>query len=99
MSEKIAAADLPRRVAHVMHALMESSSPYAYGVGPRTTREVMEYDHEALYLSSTFDALSRAMKRGLCARTLDRPVLWFPTRLALDLQQELEDRYLNEVIW
>ena len=91
--------DLPSRVAHVAHALIESSSPYTYGQGPRTTKEVMEYDGEALTLTSTYESLTRAMSRGLCARTLDRPLLWFPTNLALDLRSELEDRYLNEVIW
>lgn len=88
--------DLPRRVAHATHALMEASSPYAFGHGPRTTREVMEYDVDALTLSSTFEALSRAMKHGLVARTLSRPVLWFPTNLAHTLRGELEDRFLNE---
>lgn len=94
MSDGILVKDLPRRVAHAAHALMESSSPYAYGVGPRTTREVMEYDSEALTLSSTFEALSRAMRRGLVARTFGRPVLWFPTNLAYDLRGPLEDRFL-----
>jgi hypothetical protein len=94
MSEPIRIKDLPRRVAHATHALMESSSPYAYGMGPRTTREVMEYDSEALTLSSTFGALSRAMKRGLVARTFGRPALWFPTNLAHDLRGPLEDRFL-----
>lgn len=95
MSEPIV-KELPRRIAHVTHALMESSGPYAYGMGPRTTREVMEYDGEALTLSSTFEALSRAMKRGLVARTFGRPALWFPTMLAYELGGQLEDRFLLE---
>lgn len=94
MSEDIIVKDLPRRVVHATHALMESSGPYAYGVGPRTTREVMEYDSEALTLSSTFDALSRAMRKGLVARAFGRPALWFPTNVAYDLRGQLEDRFL-----
>jgi hypothetical protein len=94
MSEPIRIKDLPRRVAHVTHALMESSGPYAYGSGPRTTREVMGYDSEASTLSSTFDALSRAMRKGLVARTFGRPVLWFPTNIAHELREQLEDRFL-----
>lgn len=85
--------DLPRRVAHATFALMDSGSPYAYGAGLRTTREVMEYDIEALTLSSTFNALSRAMRRGLVVRTR-RPVLWFPTDIAYELYGQLEDRFL-----
>lgn len=96
MSDDIPIKDLPRRVAHVTYALMESSSPYAYGVGPRTTREVMEYDSEALTLSSTFDALSRAMGIGLVARTFGRPTLWFPTNLAYDHRSAFEDRFLRD---
>lgn len=78
---------------------MESSGPYAYRAGPRTTREVMVYDHEAMTLRSTFDALTRAMRYDLCYRTLAQPVLWSPTLLALELRRELDDRYLNEVVW
>lgn len=85
---------LPRRVAHVTHALMESSTQYAFGMGLRTPSEVMIYDEEALSLSATSHALVRAMRRGLVDR--GGHGLWFPTNLALDHRRAFEDRYLRD---
>lgn len=76
---------------------MYASSPYAFGVGPRTTGEVMLYDSEALSTGSTFSALTTAMRHGLVMRTAFRPVLWYPLEKALDMRDELEDRFLAEV--
>ncbi len=77
---------------------MYASSPYAFGVGPRTAVEVLLYDSEALSTASTFSALMTATRYGLCERTFGpRPVLWWPTNKALDMRSELEDRFLDEV--
>ena len=75
---------------------MESSGPYAFGVGPRTTGEVMQYDIEALSTGSTFSALTTAMRHGLVMRTVARPVLWYPLNKALDMRSELEDQFLAD---
>jgi hypothetical protein len=94
-------ASLPRRIAHVTHALIESSGPYAYGQGLRTTAEVLVYDSESLSQQATYGALIRAVRRGLVDRTvgLDDGVwhsLWLPTSLALDHRRALEDRFLAD---
>jgi hypothetical protein len=86
---------LPRRVAHVVHALIESSSPYAYGEGFRSVGEVMVYDAEAITPNATNSALLRAMRQyGLVDRAGQG--LYFPTNLALDHRRQLEDRFLCE---
>jgi hypothetical protein len=89
-------ATLPRRIAHVTHALIESSGPYAYGQGPRTTGEVLAYDSESLSNGSTYGALERAMRRGLVGRSVVGRALWFPTNLALNHKCRLEDRFLAD---
>lgn len=40
--------NLPRRVAHAVHAILEGSGPYANGIGIQTAAEVMLYDAEAV---------------------------------------------------
>ena len=87
---------IPRRAAHATHALMESSGPYAFGQGPRTTGKVMQYDIESLSTGSTFSALTTAMRHGLVMRTVSRPVLWYPLNKALDMKTDLEDRFLSD---
>lgn len=88
------AASLPKRVAHVTHALMEAWTQ-ANGSCPVTTTEVMEYDAEALTLGSTSSALTRAMRYGLADRV--GRGLWFATEQGWKLRRDLEDRFLAEV--
>lgn len=87
--------DLPARTAHVAHALMEASGPYAYGVGPRTAAEVCVYDAhwEALSVRHTGAALREAQRVGLAARA---GRYWFPTGLAHEFAVALEARFLRD---
>jgi hypothetical protein len=84
---------LPRRVAHVTHALIEAQSAYAFGQQPLRSGEVVLYDGEALDARQTASALRRARNHGLvaCAGRY-----WFPTFLALEHRRALEERYLRE---
>lgn len=87
---------LPARVAHATHALMESSGAYAYGTGPRTAREACEYDApwEALTPRHTAAALREAARRGLVAYVPRG--LWMPTNVAYAHRNALEARYLRD---
>jgi hypothetical protein len=82
---------LPRRVAHAVHALLEASGPYAFNMGVLKPSEVMLYDAEAMSVSSTGNALRRAMRYGLVDRA--GYGLYFPTLLALEHRRAFEDRY------
>jgi hypothetical protein len=84
---------LPRRVAHVVHALLEAQGPMAHGPMPLRCREVMEYDGEALTARATGRALQRARDRGLAQNWGS---LWSPTFLASHYKRQFEDRYLRE---
>lgn len=95
-SDQEIVASIPRRIAHVVHALIESSGPYAYGPGFRRTAEVLVYDSESYSVASTRAALSRGLKRGLVDRVGVRPAFWFPTNRAMDLRIALEERFLAD---
>jgi hypothetical protein len=83
--------NLPRRVAHAVHALLEASGPYAHGMGILTAAEVMLYDAEAMSPRSTAAALREGQKRGLVGYA--GKGLWVPTNRAHNLRRALEDRY------
>lgn len=85
--------DIPRRVAHVTHALMEAWTAVG-GSAPVTTAEVCEYDSEALSARHTAAALCRARDHGLAGGTGG---LWFATPRAWELRRILEERTLAEV--
>jgi hypothetical protein len=86
---------LPRRVAHVVHALLEGSGPCAFGMGALKPSEVMLYDGEALTVSATNNALQRAMRDY---ELVDRGGwgIYFPTQRAYNNREAFEDRYLRE---
>lgn len=95
MAETLDVEALPRRVAHAVHALMEASGPYAFGMGALRPSEVMLYDAEAISPSATNHALLRAMRDyDLVDRA--RTGLYFPTTLAYENRLAFEDRYLRE---
>lgn len=83
-------ADLPRRVAHATHALVEMSRERGM---PVTAGEAVLYDEEALDARATGRALQRARDRGLA---VNAGRYWVPTNLALELRTDLEDRYLTD---
>lgn len=89
-----AAADLPPRAAHVMHALMARWSD-ADGSGPLTAAEVCEYDIEALTVRHTAAALARARQFGLAE--LAGPGLWTATNRAWMMRAAIEERFRTEV--
>lgn len=93
-AEEVAA--LPRRIAHVLHALLESSGAYALGSGPKTAAEVVLYDSEAPNSGATLDALKRAMLKDLCVGTFSRPRLWIPANRTIEMRAALEARFLRE---
>lgn len=86
---------LPRRVAHVAHALMAASDPMAFGIGPLKVSEIMIYDGESLSPAATNSALLRAMRKH---RLVDRVGygLYIPSIIALDNRAALEERYLRD---
>lgn len=84
---------LPRRIAHVVHALMEAQGPYAFGQMPLRAGEVVVYDGEATTARQTGNALKRARTRGL---VMNAGSLWFPLPHALERKREFEERYLND---
>lgn len=94
-----AAAELPARTAHALHALMEAWAAMD-GSGPLTAAEVCEYDdpEAALTARHTAAALTHARKRGLasCAPGPDHKWLWLATERGWALRRALEDRFLAE---
>jgi hypothetical protein len=87
------ASEIPQRVAHVTHALMESWTNTG-GCGPVTTAEVCEWDSEALTARNTASALVHARRLGLAGGGHG---LWYATHRAWELRRALEDRFLGEV--
>ncbi len=87
-----AAAGLPPRVAHVLHALMTRWSDEGHAV---TAAEVCEYDSEALTVRHTAAALARARKLGLAGNLA--PGLWLATDRAWAMRSALEHRFRAEV--
>jgi hypothetical protein len=90
---ELAAVGLPRRVAHVTHALMARWTDKD-GSGPLTTAEICEYDSEALTAAHTAAALTRARQLGLASSA--GPGLWFATDRAWEMRRALENRFLSE---
>jgi hypothetical protein len=84
---------LPRRVAHVAHALQITCDEL--GGGPARPREIVVYDREAMTVNITCAALHRAMVDFHLVDRWGRG-LYVPTALANDLKQALEDRYLGD---
>lgn len=95
MSTELDVEALPRRVAHVVHAIMEASGPYAHGSGILTAREIMLYDAEALSPKATAAGLREAQRRYGLVSYIGKG-LWLPTNLALDHKRAFEDRYIRE---
>ena len=90
--------DLPPRVAHATHALIDAlqssdSGPY----GPLTAAEVCVYDasHEAFSPRHTGAALREAQRFGLAAYV--PPGYWIPTNMALSMKRDLERRFLRDM--
>lgn len=83
---------LPRRVAHVTHALQIAVDER--NGGPVRPSEIMIYDGESLTLGSTCSALRRAMEHGLVDR--GGRGLYFAREKAEELRDQLETRYLRD---
>jgi hypothetical protein len=81
---------LPRRTAHAVHALIESSRQANM---PVTAAEAMLYDEEARSPRATGLALANARKLGLAVYT---GRYWIPSFDALALRYPFEKRYLRE---
>ena len=84
-------AALPRRTAHALHALLESSREMNM---PVTAAEAMLYDEEAMGPRGTAMALKHAQRLGYCFVTPGG--YWVPGNATYDLRYALEDRYLRE---
>jgi hypothetical protein len=79
---------LPRRTAHALHGLLESSGQLNM---PVTAAEAQVYDGEAYTARQTAAGLRHAHRLGLVAYT---GRYWCPLNGAYDLRRALEDRYL-----
>lgn len=89
---------LPRRVAHVAHALMMAWEE-AGGSAPVTAAEVCIYDSEALSVQGTGRALACARKLRLADSAPGGPLgvmLWWPADGAWKIRRALEARVLAE---
>lgn len=84
-------ASLPRRLAHLVFALIVASREYN---GPVTPAEIAIYDQEAMTMASVYDLLRRALEEGLADRWGHG--IYVPTLRAGDLAPWLEDRVLEE---
>lgn len=87
-----AAAGLPPRVAHVLHALMTRWSDEGRAV---TAAEVCEYDSGALTVRHTAAALARARGLGLAGNLA--PGRWLATDRAWAMRAAIEQRFRAEV--
>ena len=87
-----AAAALPRRVAHALHALLEAGA--AAGVALVASSAVCAYDAEAKNVRATAAALTQAKRLGLASFS---GRYWFARPPARELRTALEERYLAEV--
>lgn len=85
------AGQLPRRVAQVVHALLEATTQ-AQG-GPLKAIEVMIYDRDAVTVQATTTALTSAMRHRLADRA--GPGLWMPTNSAWEMRRALEHYVLT----
>lgn len=83
-------ADLPRRTAHALHALLCAADDQH---GPPSASEVVIYDEEAPSARSTAAALTSARRRGYCFCTNG---FWWPTHHAYDARNDLEERFLAD---
>ncbi len=88
-AEQVAA--LPRRTAHAAYALIACC---ADDKGPVRASDVVLYDREAVSAVSTGCALASALRHGLADRWA--PGIWVPSLHAMDLRNDLEDRFLAE---
>ena len=84
-------AELPRRIVQVTHALIVAGDTVGAWT-PVTAAEVCVYDHTAMSVGSTREALSRALSRGLADRIGSKH--WIPTNKAFELAAALEARVL-----
>lgn len=82
---------LPRRVAHVVHALLVVVDDLNM---PARAGEVCVRDEHAPSVRSTSSALQRARARGLA---VNAGQVWVPTTSAHDLSEALEARFLRDV--
>lgn len=87
----IEVAELPRRTAHAVAALLIASKDK--NSSPLSAAEIMLYDDEATGPRATGNALAHARQLGLA--TYLGP-WWIPSFAALELRHDLEDRYLRE---
>lgn len=85
-------AELPRRTAHALYGLLESSRQLNM---PVTAAEAMIYDMEAMTPRHTARGLRHARALGLCHYT---GRYWTPSFAALELHRALENRYLDETM-
>ena len=86
---------LPRRVAHVVHALMEVRNDVTIGpYGPYKASEIILYDGESLSTQQTGAALREARQMGL-AESWGRG-LWSASVQALANRQAFETRYMRD---
>lgn len=92
VNHEAAAAALPSRVAHVLHALMARWSDAGEAV---TAAQVCEYDSEAVTVQHTAAALSYARRYGLASTAA--PGRWYATRKAERMRVALEARFRAEV--
>lgn len=93
--ETVNVEQLPRRVAHAVHALMAVRDDANIGpYGPFLASEVVLYDGEAVSARATAAALREAKKFGLAVYIGHG--LWTATHLALDHASQFEDRYLRD---
>lgn len=90
MSREEAVAALPRRTAHALYALLESSREANM---PVTAAEAMLYDDEAMSPQGTGQALANARRLGLAVQA---GRWWAPTGATLDMRSALEERFLRE---
>lgn len=88
-AEQVAA--LPRRTAHVAHALLTTIREDG---GPVKASEVVVYDAEALSVNSTASALQSARRHGLAEYWGEG--IWTASLHASDLRDALEDRFLAD---
>lgn len=87
---------LPRRVAHAVHALLQTANIMeSNGSGPFTAAEVCVYDsYEAYSPRHTAAALREAQKLGLAQNWGG---YWSSTYLSTEYKAAFEERFLREI--
>lgn len=83
-------AQLPRRVAHAVHALLFATKDLNM---PPTSAEIVIYDEESSSAQETAAALRQAQKLGLAAFT---GRYWVAAEAARSRVREFEERYLAD---